>query len=186
MAIGDVRGKGPDAASLTALVRYTIRTAAVREASPSAVLAIVNDALLRDKPEEDFCTAIYASVDVSADAPSVRLSVGGHPLPLMLSAEGRVSTVGQAGTLLGAVADPVLHDHQLALAPHDLLLLYTDGIIEAHTRTGRLGVEGLSALLAWCARLDAEAVARRLEALADPASQRIKDDVALLALRADG
>jgi PAS domain S-box-containing protein len=186
IAIGDVRGKGPDAASLTALVRYTIRTAAVREASPSAILAIVNDALLRDTPAEDFCTAIYASVDVSDDAPTVHLSVGGHPLPFVLSAEGHVRTVGQAGTLLGAVADPALRDHRLALAPHDLLLLYTDGLIEARTRTGRLGVEGLRALLGLCAHQDAEAVAHRLEALADPSSQRTSDDVALLALRAGG
>ena len=186
VAIGDVRGKGPDAASLTALVRYTIRTAAVGQASPSAVLAVVNEALLRDTPDEDFCTAIYASVDVGAGAPVVRLSVGGHPLPLLLASEGNVTSIGQPGTILGALPDPALHDHELALAPNDLLLLYTDGVIEARTRNGRLGVDGLSALLAWCAHLDAAAVAGRLEALADPPSRRISDDVALLVLRATG
>jgi PAS domain S-box-containing protein len=184
IAIGDVRGKGPDAASLTALVRYAIRTAAVREASPSAVLAVVNEALLRDTPEEDFCTAIYATLDVGSGAPVLELTVGGHPLPLLACAEGGVTTAGRAGTLLGAVASPELHDHEITLAPGDLLLLYTDGVIEAQTRQGRLGVDGLGALLAWCARLDAGAVARRIEALVDPPSRRVSDDVALLVVRA--
>jgi sigma-B regulation protein RsbU (phosphoserine phosphatase) len=184
IAIGDVRGKGPDAASLTALVRYAIRTAAVRETSSSAVLGVVNEALLRDTLEEDFCTAIYATLDVGSGAPVMQLAVGGHPLPLLVSGDGGVTCAGRAGTLLGAVAHPDLHDDEIALAPRDLLLLYTDGVIEAQTRDGRLGVDGLSALLAWCARLDAGAVARRIEALVDPPTRRISDDVALLAVRA--
>jgi PAS domain S-box-containing protein len=184
IAIGDVRGKGPDAASLTVLVRYAIRTAAVRETRSSAVLAVVNEALLRDAPDEDFCTAIYASLDLSSGAPVMELAVGGHPLPLLVRADRGVTSAGRAGTLLGAVARPDLHDHEIRLAPGDLLLLYTDGVIEAQTRDGRLGVDGLGALLASCSRLDAGAVARRIEALVDPPSRRIGDDVALLAVRA--
>jgi PAS domain S-box-containing protein len=184
IAIGDVRGKGPDAASITALVRYAIRTAAVRETSSSAVLAVVNEALLRDTPDEDFCTAIYARLDVASGAPVLQLAVGGHPLPLLASAQGGVTTAGRPGTLLGAVANPDLHDDEITLAPDDLLLLYTDGVIEAQTRRGRLGVDGLGALLASCAKLDAVAVARRIEALVDPPNRRVSDDVALLAVRA--
>jgi PAS domain S-box-containing protein len=184
IAIGDVRGKGPDAASLTALVRYAIRTAAVRETSSSAVLAVVNEALLRDTPDEDFCTAIYASLDLGSGAPVLQLAVGGHPLPLLVTAEGGVTSAGRVGTLLGAVAHPDLHDHEVTLGPRDLLLLYTDGVIEAQTHDGRLGVDGLRALLASCSRLDAGAVARRIETVVDPPSRRISDDVALLAVRA--
>jgi PAS domain S-box-containing protein len=185
VAIGDVRGKGPDAASLTALVRYAIRTAAVRETSPSAVLRVVNEALVRDTADEDFCTAIYASIDVRAPAPVVRLAVGGHPLPLLVRADARVTTAGRAGTLLGAVAEPLLHDHQVALGPADLLLLYTDGVIESRTPGGRLGLDGLRALLGESVGEDVTVVAGRIETtVADLPEQPVGDDVALLAVRA--
>jgi PAS domain S-box-containing protein len=191
IAIGDVRGKGPDAASVTALVRYAIRTAAVRESSPAAVLAVVNEALLRDTPEEDFCTALYASLSVETATPTLQLAIGGHPLPLLATGrlEGRrVATGGRCGTVLGAVADPVLHDQEIAMEPDDLLLLYTDGVVESRTPRGRLGLEGLGALLSRCAGLDAGAVTGRIERAIlgtdepDAAGQR--DDIALLALRA--
>jgi PAS domain S-box-containing protein len=192
IAIGDVRGKGPDAASLTALVRYAIRTAAVRETGPADVLAVVNEALLRDTGDEDFCTAIYASLGVDGGTPTLRLAVAGHPLPLLaVGSDGdrRVASAGRAGTVLGAVSDPVLLDEEIALAPHDLLLLYTDGVVECQTPRGRLGPDGLGALLARCAGMGAGAVTSRIEAviagdgqLGEPSPQR--DDVALLALRA--
>jgi PAS domain S-box-containing protein len=183
LAIGDVRGKGPDAASLTALVRYAIRTAAVRETSPGAVLAVVNEALLRDTDEEDFCTAIYASLDVASGAAALCLAVGGHPLPLLAAAGNgmQVTTTGRAGTVLGAVADPELYDHEVDLRADDLLLLYTDGVIESRTRGGRLGVDGLQSLLAQCAGMRADAVATQIETAV---VQLARDDVALLAVRA--
>jgi PAS domain S-box-containing protein len=191
IAIGDVRGKGPDAASLTALVRYAIRTAAVRETSPGSVLAVVNEAVLRDTPEEDFCTAIYASLVVDGTAPTLRLAVGGHPLPLLATGDDgdrHVATAGRAGTLLGAVADPVLHDQEISLQADDVLLFYTDGVVDTRTPGGRLGEDGLGALLTQCGGLDAAVVASNIEAalagtedLSDPPQ---RDDVALLALRA--
>jgi PAS domain S-box-containing protein len=192
IAIGDVRGKGPDAASLTALVRYAIRTAAVRETSPRDVLAWVNEALLRDTPEDDFCTAIYASLAVDGASPVLRLAVGGHPLPLLATGEGddhRVTTAGRAGTVLGAIADPMLHDHEIRLGHDDVLLLYTDGVIDSPTPDGRLGEAGLGALLTRCVGLEARAVARLIEAAIVGADDHDggspqRDDVALLALRA--
>jgi PAS domain S-box-containing protein len=191
IAIGDVRGKGPDAASLTALVRYAIRTAAVRETSPGDVLAVVNEALLRDTPEEDFCTAIYASLGVEGTAPRLRLAVGGHPLPLLATGENgdrRVATAGRAGTVLGAVADPALHDEEITLGADDVLLFYTDGVVDTRTPSGRLGEEGLGALLTQCAGLDADGVTSHIEAALAGVDQSNdgpqRDDVALLALRA--
>jgi PAS domain S-box-containing protein len=191
IAIGDVRGKGPDAASLTALVRYAIRTAAVRETSPGDVLAVVNEALLRDTPEEDFCTAIYASLHVDGSAPTLRLAVGGHPLPLLATGEEgdrHVGTAGRAGTVLGAVADPALHDQEIRLDADDVLLFYTDGVVDTPTPSGRLGEDGLGALLTRCAGLDAGGVASHIEAALAGADESgdapQRDDVAMLALRA--
>jgi sigma-B regulation protein RsbU (phosphoserine phosphatase) len=188
VAIGDVRGKGAHAASVTALMRYTIRTAAVREPTPSEVLQLLNRALLSDDPASgDFCTAIYGVLDVSIpDEPALCLAVGGHPLPLRRSGgDGTVGPVGEPGTLLGAVDDPQITDTHVTLSPGDVLLLFTDGVIESRTPDGFFGTERLSDLLAECDGLDADAIAGRVEAAVVRSSgSRSADDVAVLALRA--
>jgi PAS domain S-box-containing protein len=185
IAIGDVRGKGAEAASVTALVRYSIRAAAVREQQCSAVLRVVNDALLRTEPGDDFCTALYARLDVSGDRPRLRIAIGGHPQPLLLTPGGGVTEVGATGTLLGAVEHPALRDVEIDLEPGDTLLLYTDGVTEARTPEGMFGTDRLAALLAGSAGLDAAGVVRRVEeAVADAPDHSAVDDVALLVVRA--
>ena len=185
VAIGDVRGKGAQAASVTALMRYTIRTAAVREESPAEVLKVLNRALLSDDARTgDFCTAVYGVLDTShPDGPGLCLAVGGHPLPLLRTADG-VRPVGAPGTLLGAVADPRIADERVTLAPDDVLLLFTDGVIESRTPDGFFGTDRLAELLLDCAGLDAEAIAGRVEAAVVHTSARSADDVAVLAVRA--
>lgn len=186
VAIGDVRGKGAHAASVTALMRYTIRTAAVREESPSEVLRVLNGALLSDEPSSgDFCTAIYGVLDTGhPDGTGVCLAIGGHPQPLLRTG-GEVRAVGAPGTLLGAVPDPRITDERVRLAPDDVLLLFTDGVIESRTPDGFFGTERLAELLADCGGLEAEAVAGRVEAtVVHSAGNRSADDVAVLALRA--
>jgi serine phosphatase RsbU (regulator of sigma subunit) len=185
IAIGDVRGKGADAASITALVRYSIRTAAVRERSPSTVLRVVNDALLRTEPGDDFCTALYACLDVAGGAPTLELANGGHPQPLLLRPGSGVRAVGATGTLLGAVEAPALQDAVLSLTAGDALLFYTDGVTESRTPDGLFGVNRLAALLAQCAGLDAGGLVRRVErAVVDAPGHYAIDDVALLVVRA--
>jgi PAS domain S-box-containing protein len=187
IAIGDVRGKGAEAASVTALLRYSIRTAAVSEDRPSAVLRVVNEALLRTEPGDDFCTALYATLDVGAHTPRLTLAIGGHPPPLLLRPGAGVTAVGAPGTLLGAVDEPALHDVELALSPGDTLLLYTDGVTESRTPDGLFGMDRLADLLGRCAGLDAAAVARRVEeAVVDQPGHVAIDDVALLVVRAVG
>jgi len=185
VAIGDVRGKGAYAASVTALMRYTIRTAAVREPSAAAVLGVLNRALLANPEGGDYCTAIYASLDVGFGRIALQLAVGGHPLPVLRTAAGETATVGVPGTLLGAVAAPSLIDHELILEPGDSLTLYTDGVTETRTPEGLFGVERLCALLGELPALDAGAIARRVEAaVVDDPTRRATDDVALLVLQA--
>jgi PAS domain S-box-containing protein len=187
IAIGDVRGKGAGAASVTALVRYTLRTAAVGDPSPSAALQVVNDALLRDLPDGDFCTAVYARLDTTGRSPRLTLAVGGHPPPLVARAGGGLTAAGRPGTLLGAVARPSLTDAEVVLGPSDVLVLYTDGVTESRTPRGRLGVDGLSLLLSTCGDLDAEAIAERvLTAAAGHGREATDDDIALLVVRAPG
>ena len=187
VVIGDVCGKGPEAAALTALARYTVRAAAIRERRPSRVLALLNQAVLRDDSSERFCTATYARVVPHATGVSVELSCGGHPLPLTLRADGRVERVGRAGTLLGMFEAVDLADTTVELGPGDALVLYTDGAIEARQGGEVLGEERLMALVAACAHLRCEEIASRLEdgilTFQDGASQ---DDLALVVLKVPG
>ena len=94
LTVGDVRGKGPAAAAMTALARYTLRAAALHKTRPSDVLAALNEAILWQHGGEDFCSVAYASLDIGDGAARVTLSSGGHPLPLVLRADGSVEQLG--------------------------------------------------------------------------------------------
>jgi len=118
IVVGDVCGKGSAAAKATALARHTLRSAARRQTRPSRILAHLNEMLL-DWPTEDprFLTAIYATVRAVHRGAQVRISVAGHPLALVRTANGRVHDLREAGTLLGVLARPELHDVQRLLRP---------------------------------------------------------------------
>jgi phosphoserine phosphatase RsbU/P len=128
VVLGDVCGKGAEAATVTALLRYTIRAAAMREPSPSAMLAIVNEALLRHATDR-FCTAIVLRLTVERESVRVVMASGGHALPLQVDAAG-VRSVGHPGSLLGVLDDPDLRDATLTLLPGERLFCCTDGIAE--------------------------------------------------------
>ncbi len=181
--IGDVRGKGPDAASRTSLARYSMRTAAVYETGPSAVLRAVNQTLLtdtRDEVEPVFVTAIFARAARSGEHVEVRFASGGHPLPTLLRHDGEVSAVGHPGSLLGVVEDPDLTESVVRLNPGDVLVLVTDGV---HDSGGpaRLEQAGLERILRACKGCTAQEVVDRITAAA---LERQRDDIAIVALGA--
>jgi serine phosphatase RsbU (regulator of sigma subunit) len=182
VAIGDVCGKGPAAAALTAMVRYAIRDAAVTERSPARVLAALNAELLA-RDEGDLVTAIFATVDIDEGEPCVTLAVGGHPLALLAHADGTVERVGRPGTLLGAVDSAVSRDSELRLGQGDLLLVYTDGVTEAPTAHGRFGEPRLAELLGSCAAMHPQQVVERIDEEVRRVRLEAGDDVALLAVR---
>jgi serine phosphatase RsbU (regulator of sigma subunit) len=136
VVVGDVAGKGPQAAKVTALARYTLRAAAVRCATPSTNLATLNAALLAWYTDDRrFLTAVYATLRPHPDGLSVRVSCGGHDPALIRRADGRVQTLGRHGLVLGWLPEPALHDQRALLRPGDSLVLYTDGVTEGR-RTG--------------------------------------------------
>jgi hypothetical protein len=132
LVIGDVSGKGASAAAVTALARYTLRTAAARRRSPAAILQWVGEAMLDEHGKAGrYCTIACAHIDFDARPARLTVCCGGHPLPVLRRADGRVEAVGTYGTLLGLVPDPELEDRSTDLASGDTLVLYTDGLTEA-------------------------------------------------------
>jgi PAS domain S-box-containing protein len=184
--IGDVSGKGADAAAVTALARYTVRAVAVHGRRASAVLRELNDAMLRHELDDRFCTAAFARLRGDDDGARVQLSVGGHPLPMLVRPDGTVREVGTPGTALGIAAVPRLVDREVELEPGDKLVFVTDGVIEGHAAGRMLGVDGLRALLSDCGALDALATGERIEQTVVGHGGEARDDVAVLVLRAAG
>jgi len=181
--IGDVQGKGPDAAAVTALARHTLRAAAAYEHSPSAVLALLHRALRDQRTDDRFITVAYAHMQVAVEHIRLELACGGHPLPLVVHRDGSVDAVGRLGTLLGTDIDPLLADVTVELEMGDVLVLYTDGVTEVRRhRTDVFGTAELTALLHTCGGLEPDAVAQRIEEAVIAASDgRLRDDVAILA-----
>jgi PAS domain S-box-containing protein len=185
VVMGDVCGKGPDAAAVTALARYTLRAAAMRERLPSRSLAVLNEALLRQRDDRRFCTVAYAYIEKLDRGARAGISTGGHPLPLMLRADGTVESVGAPGTLLGVVPDPNLDDQAVTLEPGDSLVFFTDGVIESRADSdGVLDERRLGELVATCAGSGPDAIAARIEEAAVMSQNgRPRDDIAVLVLR---
>ena len=185
VVMGDVCGKGADAAAVTALARYTLRTLGIQETSPAEILRKLNEALLRQRSDRRFCTVAYASLQVNGGgSASVCLSTGGHPLPYVLRADGSVEAVGEPGTLLGVLPEVSLSDTAVQLGQGDLMLLYTDGVTEARGPDGMFGTEQLRRVLASCAGMDAKSVAARIESAALEIQEgRPRDDIAILVVR---
>jgi PAS domain S-box-containing protein len=184
VVIGDVCGKGPDAAALTALARYTLRAAAMSQRVPSRTLRVLNEALLRQRDDRRFCTVAYAYLEVLDGGARVGLASGGHPLPLLLRSDGTVEPIGAPGTLLGVVPDPHLEDRALSLSPGDALIFYTDGVVEGRPCEDMLDEAGLAALVSSCAGRGADAIAAAVEEAALRSQNGgPRDDIAVLVLR---
>ncbi|HUR77060.1 MAG TPA: SpoIIE family protein phosphatase [Acidimicrobiales bacterium] len=186
VAIGDVCGKGPEAASITALARYTIRAAAVVERSPARALVALNDALLRqaaDGGPDRFVTAVLARVRPRSDSLEVTLACGGHPLPLVRRASGAVETVGRAGTVLGVQPKIKVHDTTAVLSPGDSLVMVTDGVLEARRDGVQFGGARLAALLAEGVFDSPKAIADAVtDAATDHQRGHAPDDIAVVVL----
>jgi len=185
VAVGDVCGKGARAAALTGLARHTLRTASAWERRPAMTLSVLNQAVLEERTDDRFLTAVFCALRCGSAGIDVTLSCGGHPLPLLLRGDGTVTPIGRPGTLIGVFADPTFCDEQVLLAPGDALILYTDGITEARTPGGRFGEERLAQVVAGCAGLEAAAISERVEraALRQDGYAR-SDDAVVLVIRA--
>jgi serine phosphatase RsbU (regulator of sigma subunit) len=188
--IGDVCGKGPEAASLTALARYTVRTASSPETAPSEVLRTLHESIAAEQADLRFCTAALARIQAPSNGRSkahLTIALGGHPLPLILRRDGRVESVGELGTILGVLPAPILADADATLSFGDALILYTDGVLDAGDRSKSDDPDWLAKQLAAAAGASADEIA---EHLASAAVKRHggepRDDIAILVLHRTG
>ncbi|MCP3012975.1 serine/threonine-protein phosphatase [Nocardiopsis dassonvillei] len=189
--LGDVSGKGPEAATLTSQARYVLRTTALHSSEPADALGTLNTALLEryaDNGDPRYCTAVFGVLEPDGDAGHVRarLAFGGHPPALALRGDGRAEFLfASGGMLVGVLPDAHFATVETTLAPGDTFVLYTDGLTEARTGAGPETMYGEEALLSFAARhapSTARGVVSALTELLEGFGEGLEDDTALLAL----
>jgi serine phosphatase RsbU (regulator of sigma subunit) len=181
--VGDVCGKGIQAATLTAMARHTLRAVA-DTGPPSRALAALNDAMLRDDLDGRFCTVAVVSIEpATGGGATLTVSSGGHPLPQLITNDGRTRRVGEHGTLLGLVEHVRLTDTATRLEPGEALVLFTDGLIPKREASaeqpGRL-LQGLRGRT-WGSAAE---IREHIERYVDELGPERFDDIAVLVLRA--
>ena len=186
VVIGDVQGKGTEAATVTGLARHTIRTAAMRR-NPTGSLDVLNQALLQGEEHDNrFCTVLFGQLEPSAEGGHIDLASGGHPPALLRRADGTVEAIGGGGTLLGVIANITINTASADLRPGDAMVLYTDGVTEARGEAGEFGEQGLAETLAASDATTAAGLATAVEqAVTEFSGGHFRDDIAILVVRAE-
>jgi GAF domain-containing protein/anti-sigma regulatory factor (Ser/Thr protein kinase) len=181
LVVGDVCGKGPEAAAVTALARYTLRAHAVAGLPPAYQLARLNDALLRQRAP-GFVTVALARVELAGTGARATIATAGHPLPVVAGPDG-ARQVGDVGTPLGVIESPVLPEVTVELTAGELIAFYTDGVSEAAAPRRLLTEPEIAALVAERLAAGPAAVVRHLEQTAvELSGGKPRDDIACLAM----
>ena len=188
LVLGDVSGKGAEAAAVTALARYTLRTLANPKHPPSRTLRELNTRLSAATDVERHCTLVYAVARSHEAGLELTVSLAGHHPPLVLRGSGTVEPVGELGTALGLITDPELSDSRVLLCPGDLLCMFTDGLVEARDGVELFGADRVADLLSREAGCPVAEIADRLISAARSfhGGRDLSDDLALLMLRVRG
>ena len=188
LVLGDVCGKGPDAAALTALVRYTLRAEAFHDSRPDHLARVVNRAILTQLGGQSSCTLAVARLDLSQpECRRMQICTAGHPAPLLLRADGSTEIVPTRGALLGIFEDVPLEPRELSLLPGDMLVLYTDGLLEGHAPHQVLWPEDLLRTAAQWRDAPLDDLLMQLHASTIRTDLKApRDDIAILAARIGG
>lgn len=187
VTLGDVCGKGLEAAVLTGKIRNTLHALLPLADDHQRMLTLLNTALLNSHHTR-FATLVLASAARRGHEVQVRLTSAGHPNPLIIRADGTVQKADTRGTLVGVLPDVRARTASVTLAPGESCVLYTDGITEA--KGGPLGdsffgEERLRRALAGCAGMPAEGIVEHVQMLASQwLGNRRHDDMAVLAISA--
>lgn len=183
VVVGDVSGRGATAAALTGLVRYTVRSEAMQEKEPTKIVSILNEALIAQSREDQFCTLTFARLDLTPQGAHLAVVCAGHPEPIVMRSDGTLEEVPQTSALLGAYPVEVV-EQLVDLEKGDSIILYTDGVIEARSDGETFGGERLQAIVAGCLGKTASKIAKEIEkAVLGFAGGPIGDDVAVMVIR---
>jgi serine phosphatase RsbU (regulator of sigma subunit) len=186
IAVGDVCGKGQDAAAMTAAARHAIRALAHVYKTPDKVLSAANQVLVAEDYDDRFVTASLAFLRQSERGVQVRIGGCGHPGPAVVRADGRVEILEGNGLPLGLFDDVHPGRIDLSLGQGDVLFFYTDGVTEARSTDLVFFEDRLADALAAVAGRSAAEVVRAVQDLVTSfSSGELKDDVTILAVRVD-
>ncbi len=181
LVVGDVCGKGAEAAALTGFLRHTTVAYARDANSPRTVLAQVNRVMLEQDFEGRFATAILVNLRIAGGEVAVTIASAGHPAALLTRSDGAATQFGERGSLLGVFADPIIEEVSTVLQTGDSLALYTDGLIEAHapalTVTPEQMLEQLQRRSPAGAREAIDALLGLIEL-----DEHVRDDIAILSV----
>jgi sigma-B regulation protein RsbU (phosphoserine phosphatase) len=189
LAVGDVCGKGTGAAAMTGRARWALRALVLESWTPARALERLNRVLVKaDSVAERYCTVALAKAErTPTDHVRVTLSLGGHPRPLVVRSDGSIEHAGRTAPIIGYFGDASFHDAEVTLEWGDLMIMFTDGMLEAVQGHGSTEDGALRALLAPLAGYGAHGVADRLDAALRTSALcegSLRDDAAYLVLRA--
>jgi PAS domain S-box-containing protein len=184
IVIGDVCGKGAEAAAITGLARHTIRAVAMRESDPTKLLETLNEAMLRQPSGERFATVALARLRLLDAGAQIEVGCAGHPEPLLLRKSGKVEQLGEAGTVLGLFTGIEINPRSARLDPGDAVVFYTDGVTEARSDTRLFGQYRLTKALEESAGRSAQEIVDHLRISVESYRARAsRDDMAIIAIR---
>jgi serine phosphatase RsbU (regulator of sigma subunit) len=184
--VGDVCGKGIEAAKAASLARHTVGVAATQMNDPSSVLNVLNRTIIARRENPDlFLTALYGVLLVGPAGCDLRLGSAGHPAPILRRANGATETVAVAGPLIGVFPSLDIDEVRLHLDPGDALIAYTDGVSESRAGRALFGEEAICEIVARADPSDdAATLAMRIESTALAFGGGVaSDDIAILVLR---
>jgi len=187
VSLGDVCGKGLEAAVLTGKIRNTLHALLPLADDHQRMLSLLNTALLNSHHTR-FATIVLASAVRRGNTVDLKLTSGGHPSPLIIRADGTVEEADTHGTLIGAIPNISASTVAASLAPGESCVLYTDGITEAKggpMGDDLFGEERLKRALAGCAGMPAEGIVEHVQLLAAQwLGNRPHDDMAVVVISA--
>lgn len=185
LVMGDVCGHGSPAAALANMARHTVRALATDDWSPRSVVEHLNQAIARAGSGEDrqFCTIAMIRLDRGEQHMTMKVTLGGHPCPVVLRADGSVEPIGATGTLVGPFPDAAFDETAFELSLGDTLILYTDGLTDAR---GGFDEAHLHRTLSSFVGLTADQVAQGILTALDEREPDPRDDIAILVARVTG
>jgi serine phosphatase RsbU (regulator of sigma subunit)/PAS domain-containing protein len=184
VAIGDVQGKGEEAATVTAMARHAVRAIAYWNPGPADVLRMVNEVMLTQENADRFVTAIAAHLRWEGRSLRAVVSAAGHPGPALIRPDGEVRMLSIGGLPLALFPEFENAAQELDLEPGDTLFFFTDGVTEARSPDGEYFESTLSGQLSAVAGQSADEVIAAMRAkVLEFSLNDLRDDMTLLALR---